>query len=142
MCCDILCTSVNNMTWSRKIFGTGFKNYVVSYFPSHNVFDLTSIALPEEELNSVFGYFSHSEKCNYYYLFMEKPEWFFRTGVNNEAATGNILYKRCFLKCFQNSLENTYVKVSVLTKLQTWSLLLYLEGDFDSGVFLWILRNF
>ena len=30
--------------------------------------------------------------------FMEKPEWFFRTGVNNEAATGNILYKRCFLK--------------------------------------------
>ena len=47
-----------------------------------------------------------------------------------------------FLEISQNSQENTCVRASFLIKLQALGLQLYYKRDSDTGVFLWILRNF
>ena len=54
-----------------------------------------------------------------------------------EAATGGILQKKMFLKCWLNSQEKTFNTVSLLIKLQ-----LYWKRDSRTGVSCWILRIF
>ena len=51
-----------------------------------------------------------------------------------ESATGGVLCKNLLLKISEYSQENTCVKVSFLTKLQ--SLQLYQKRDSNTGVFL------
>ena len=55
----------------------------------------------------------------------------------SEAATEGILQKKIILKILQNSQENTFSKVSFLIKLQALG-----RRDSNTGIFLWILRNF
>ena len=48
--------------------------------------------------------------------------------------------KKIFLKCFQNSQENTCISLA-LTKRQPFNLKFYQKIDSGIGAFLWILRN-
>ena len=45
-----------------------------------------------------------------------------------EAATGEVLYKKVFLKILQNSQANAWVRASYLIKLQVWGLQFYLKS--------------
>ena len=45
-----------------------------------------------------------------------------------EAATGEVLYKKVFLKILQNSQANAWVRASFLIKLQVWGLQFYLKS--------------
>ena len=59
-----------------------------------------------------------------------------------EVVVQSCSVKKVFLKISQNSRENTSARVYFLIKLQAWGLQLYRKRDSDTGVFLWILRNF
>ena len=50
--------------------------------------------------------------------------------------------KSLFLKIWQHSQENTYVKVSFLIKMQAFSPVTLLKRDSNTYVFLTILQNF
>ena len=50
--------------------------------------------------------------------------------------------KKLFLKILQYSQENIWVGVSFLMKMQAFSPLALLKRDSNTGVLLWILRNF
>ena len=59
--------------------------------------------------------------------------------IHTEAVVQRCSVKKVFLKISQNSQENTCVGVSFL---QVLGLQLYEKRDSNTGVFLWILRNF
>ena len=46
-----------------------------------------------------------------------------------------------FLKLSQNLPEKTCARASFEIRLQAWGLQLYIKGDSDTGIFLWILWN-
>ena len=64
----------------------------------------------------------------------------FRQTKKAVAQTRSV--KKVFLEISQNSQENTSARVPFLIKLQALGLQLYLKGDSDTGVLLWILWNF
>ena len=49
--------------------------------------------------------------------------------IRLKAATRGVIWKEFFLEIFQNSQENTWVRVSLLIKLQVSDLQLYLKRD-------------
>ena len=57
-----------------------------------------------------------------------------------EAATRGVLWRKVFLKIFQNLQQNTFGGVSFLIKLQAWGLKLWRNSG--AGRFLWILQKF
>ena len=57
-----------------------------------------------------------------------------------EAATRGVLWRKVFLKIFQNLQENTFAGVSFLIKLQAWGLKLWRNSG--PGRFLLILQKF
>ena len=59
-----------------------------------------------------------------------------------EAATRGALWKKELLEISQNSQESVCVPVSFLIKFLASGLQLYWKRDSDTGIFLWILRNF
>ena len=53
-----------------------------------------------------------------------------------------MFFKIGIFKILQYSQENTYVGVNFFIKLQTWRYVTLLKRDSNTGVSLWVMRNF
>ena len=85
----------------------------------------------------------------YLYLYTQLENFFLQDWLNEAywltpttSSHRKCSIKKLFLKVSQYSQENICVRVSFLTKLQTFSAATLLKRDSNTGVFLWNLWNF